>query len=118
MPNPVRLDGVTMFVSSTADNGVVGARTRIAFRQHGPRIIGRYAGGRIRRGVLVGAVSGTNLSFRYLQVEASGEIHGGRSTGEIARTPDGRLRILERFSWTTRDGSGTNVFDELLANEQ
>jgi hypothetical protein len=113
MPIAVSLDGVTMFVSSTADNGVVDAQTRIAFRQRGPKIVGRYEGGRIRRGVLVGAVSGTIVTFRYLQVEASGEIHGGRSTGEIARMPDGRLRIFERFSWTTRDGSGTNVFDEV-----
>ena len=115
MPIAVSVDGVTMFVSSTADSGVVDARTHIASRQRGPRIIGRYEGGKIRRGVLVGSVSGTILTFRYLQVEASGEIHGGRSTGELARTPDGRLRILERFSWTTRDGSGTNVFDELPA---
>ncbi len=113
MPTAENLDGVRMFVSATAENGVVDARTRLAFRQRGPRVIGRYQGGSIRRGVLVGRMSGAGLAFRYLQVEASGEIHGGRSTCDIARTPEGRLRIVERFSWTTREGSGTNVFDEL-----
>ena len=113
MPTAENLDGVTMFVSSTAENGVVDARTRLALRQRGSRVVGRYHGGSIRRGVLVGAVSGAGLAFRYLQVEASGEIHGGRSTCDIARTPEGRLRIVERFSWTTREGGGTNVFDEL-----
>jgi hypothetical protein len=29
------------------------------------------------------------------------------------RTPEGRLRLLERFVWTTRPGRGTNVFDEV-----
>ena len=109
----VSLDGVRMFVSSTGDGGVVDAETRVVFVQRGPRVVGKYRGGSIRRGVLAGAVSDRVLTFRYLQVELSGGIHGGRSTCEISRTPDGRLRILERFAWTTRDGSGTNVFDEL-----
>lgn len=115
MPAAVNLDSVTMFVSSTANSGVVDARTRIAFRQHGLRVVGRYQGGRVRRGVLTGAVSGVVLTFRYLQVEVSGAIHGGRSTCDIARTTEGRLRIVERFEWTTGEGRGTNVFDELPA---
>jgi hypothetical protein len=107
------LDGLRMFVSSTAEVGVVDQSTRIAFRQDGSRVVGRYQGGRIRRGVLVGGIAGAVLRFRYLQVEASGEIHGGRSTCEIVRTSGGRIRIVEHFAWTTRDGCGTNVFDEL-----
>ena len=113
MLSPVSLDGVVMFVASTAESGVVDASTRITFTQHASRVLGRYQGGRIRRGVLVGAVQGTHLRFRYLQVEASGELHGGRSNCDIQQTPEGRLRIVERFVWTTRDGRGTNVFDEL-----
>ncbi|MGK2858942.1 MAG: hypothetical protein ACSLFQ_17220 [Thermoanaerobaculia bacterium] len=109
------LDGVVMLVSSTSSSGVVGNHTRIAFSQQRGRVFARYAGGRVRRGVLVGDVSGGALRFRYLQVEASGEIHGGRSTCDVVRTADGRLRILERFVWSTREGSGTNVFDELPA---
>jgi hypothetical protein len=112
------LDGVVMFVSSTANSGVVDASTRIAFRQHGSRVLGRYQGGRVRRGLLVGRRSGSGLTFRYVQVEDSGEIHGGRSTCDITRGADGRIRILEQFAWSTRDGSGTNVFDEVRAEEQ
>ena len=108
----VNLDGVTMFVSSTGDRGVVGAETRLEFRQRGRRVLARYGGGRVRRGVLVGTFDGAALCFRYLQVEDSGEIHGGRSTCDVARTTEGRLRVVEHFRWTTRDGSGTNVFDE------
>jgi hypothetical protein len=110
------LDGVTMFVSATDDRGVVGAETRLVFRQRGGRVFARYRGGRIRRGVLVGEMDGATLTFRYLQVEESGEIQGGRSTCDVMRTREGRLRILEHFRWTTRDGSGTNVFDEVLAS--
>jgi hypothetical protein len=108
----ISLDGVEMYVTSTATQGVVGAGTRLRFQQRGSRVLGRYAGGAIRRGCLVGRVSGGSLVFRYAQVEASGQVHAGRSVCEIFRTAPGGLRVVERFVWTTRDGRGTNVFDE------
>jgi hypothetical protein len=107
------LDGLVMYVSSTAEQGVVGSDTRLHFRQTGSRVRGRYAGGSVVRGCLAGRFTGSELVFRYAQVETSGEIHGGRSRCEVERRPDGRIRILEHFTWRTRSGSGTNVFDEL-----
>jgi hypothetical protein len=112
MSESLTLDGVEMYVTSTAAQGVVGAGTRLRFQQKGSRLIGRYAGGAVRRGCLVGRMSGGYLVFRYAQVEASGQVHAGRSVCEIFRTAAGRLRVVERFVWTTRDGRGTNVFDE------
>ena len=35
------------------------------------------------------------------------------STCELGRTADGRLRLIEHFRWESREGSGTNVFEEL-----
>ena len=109
----MNLDGLLMFVSSTSDQGVVGSETRINFVQKGNRVLGSYHGGDIKRGCLVGRLCGSTLVFRYVQREISGEIHGGRSVCEVGRRPDGRTRIVERFTWSTREGSGTNVFDEL-----
>jgi hypothetical protein len=109
----VNLDGVRMYVSATAERGVVGSDTRIHFVQKGSKVLGRYKGGAVDRGYLVGRVSGAELTFRYAQREASGEIHAGRSVCELVRKPDGRLRIVEHFQWRTREGAGTNVFDEL-----
>lgn len=108
----MNLDGLVMHVSSTAEQGVVGTGTRLHFQQKGRRVFGRYGGGAVRRGCLVGRLSGTRLLFRYAQVEVSGEIHGGTSACELVRRPSGRIRILEHFTWRTRTGSGTNVFDE------
>ena len=107
------LDGRQMYVSSTAQQGVVGSDTRLHFRQRGSRVLAQYAGGAITRGLLVGRITGMHLAFRYTQVEESGEIHGGRSVCEVQRQHDGKLRILEHFTWRTRPGSGTNIFDEL-----
>src|SRR5947209_18303369 len=50
----INFDGRTMFVSSTATTGVVGEDTRLYFKQRGQRVVARYAGGRVKRGWLVG----------------------------------------------------------------
>ena len=109
----MNLDGMVMYVSSTAEQGVVGSDTRLHLRQTGTRVLGRYSGGAISRGCLVGRLEGSELVFRYAQVESSGEIHGGRSICEVTRLQDGRTRIVEHFTWRTRSGSGDNVFDEI-----
>ena len=109
----VSLDGVTMFVSSTAAAGVVGADTRLHFVQKGSRVAARYAGGNVARGWLIGTISGSQLVFRYVQREGPGPIHSGHSVCFVERRIDGRIRIVENFTWTSRPGSGTNVFDEL-----
>jgi hypothetical protein len=107
----LNLDGLVMHVSSTADSGVVGSDTRLYFQQRGARVFARYAGGAVRRGVLVGRLDGRDLRFRYVQAEGAA-IHAGRSVADVLRLADGRVRILEHFAWTTREGTGTNVFDE------
>jgi hypothetical protein len=109
----IDLDGLTMYVSSTAASGVVGESTRLHFAQRGVRVFARYAGGAVTRGALVGAWDGGELRFRYVQREAEGSIQGGRSVCEVARRADGRIRIVERFTWSTRAGTGVNVFDEV-----
>jgi hypothetical protein len=109
----MNLDGRLMYVSSTAQQGVVGSDTRISFAQRGSRVLGRYRGGSVDRGCLVGTVTGATFLFRYVQLEASGELHAGRSACELRRLEDGRIRVFEHFRWSTRDGEGTNVFDEV-----
>jgi hypothetical protein len=92
---------------------VVDAGTRLQFVQRGARILARYAGGRICRGVLAGELSSGGLQFHFLQRESTGELHSGDSTCEVSESPDGRLRLIEHFAWRTRAGSGTNVFEEI-----
>lgn len=109
----IDMDGRTMFVSSTDAGGVVGRETLLHFSQRGDRVFARYAGGRVPRGWLVGRIAGGRLTFRYAQRETDGAVHGGRSVCEVQRTSTGALRIVEHFTWTTRTGTGVNVFDEV-----
>jgi hypothetical protein len=109
----MNLDGLSFRVEATAVVGVVSAETRLHLVQQGSRIFGRYEGGSIARGRLVGQVSGHTLTFRYAQRECEGSIHGGRSTCDLQVLPDGRLRIHEHFTWRTREGTGTNIFEQV-----
>jgi hypothetical protein len=111
----MNLDGTSFSVSATAGEGVVSAETHLQLIQRGSRVLGRYAGGSIVRGCLVGTVDGTELRFRYVQRERAGGIHAGRSICRLERLDDGRLRLREYFKWTTRSGSGTNVFEQVDA---
>jgi hypothetical protein len=107
----IDLDGLAMFVSSTDAIGVVDRDTCLHFRQRAGRVWARYAGGAVARGWLVGRWHGAVLRFRYAQVE-SGRLHAGRSVCDAVRLPDGRLRLVEHFTWRTRTGSGTNHFEQ------
>jgi hypothetical protein len=109
----INLDGRRMFVSSTASTGVVSSETRLRFTQRGERVVARYQGGSVERGWLVGRYVGNELRFRYAQRESGSAIHAGESVCDIHELIDGRVRIVEHFVWSTRQGAGTNVFDEL-----
>ena len=109
----MNLDGLSFQVSATASVGVVSSETRLKLVQRGLRVFGRYHGGSIERGCLVGRVRDHTLRFRYAQREKAGGIHGGRSICSLEVLPDGRLRLHEHFMWETRGGAGTNVFEQV-----
>jgi hypothetical protein len=110
----MNIHGMTMYVSGTAKAGAVSADTLIRFTQKGSRVMGTYSGGAVTRGCLMGHLSNDGtLAFRYVQRETSGEVHAGRSICDVVRLDDGKRRILEHFRWRTKQGAGTNVFDEL-----
>lgn len=108
-----QLDGVRMYVTSTAATGVVNAHTVFEFHQAGSRVWCRYAGGDVVDGFLLGNLVGDTVRFAYVQCDEQGRLDTGVSDGDLARTGDGRIQMQERFRWLTREGSGMNVFEEL-----
>ena len=113
MEEPISLDGIRMHVVSTANVGVVSTETLFTFTQEGSVVSARYAGGKVELGYLVGVLSSDGLRFCYAQLDDEGRLDGGNSTCEISRTDDGRIRLVEHFQWQSREGAGTNVFEEL-----
>jgi hypothetical protein len=114
----MNLNGLSFQVSATAAAGVVSSGTRLDLAQRGNRIVGRYRGGSIERGYLVGSLAGRTLQFRYSQLEKGEGIHGGRSICALHFLSDGRLRIRENFVWGTREGTGVNIFDQIDTGHQ
>ena len=116
MEKPISLDGVRMRVVSTAEGGEVNTESLFEFTQDGSVVSAHYAGGNVRLGYLVGTMSAEGFRFRYAQVDNSGRLDGGYSTCEIERTAEGRIHLTEHFTWDSREGSGTNIFEEIDAN--
>ena len=49
----------------------------------------------------------------FAQREEGATIHAGSSVCEVRELGDGRLRLIEHFTWSTKPGTGVNVFEEL-----
>jgi hypothetical protein len=113
----MNLHGKTMRVVQTAPNGVVGKGTVFRFTQVGSIVEASYSGGRIAVGHLVGILEGELLSFRFCQISDRAHIDGGASQGRLEVLSDGRLRLVESFSWESREGTGVNIFEEIADEE-
>jgi hypothetical protein len=109
------LHGRRMQVTSTDSGGVVSGETILEFQQTGEVVSARYRGGTIVDGYLIGKLdpTGTSLRFCYVQADLRGHVDAGSSIGTIDEMQDGRLRLIEVFQWFTRQGRGTNVFEEI-----
>ena len=103
-------------VENTA-NGEVSGATTFAYRQRADIVWATYEGGGIAFGTLVATVDEAGgLDMRYSHVNDAGELRTGvcESTPEVLA--DGRLRLHERWRWTSGDESkGTSTLEEVAA---
>lgn len=109
----VNLDGVRMAASLSSALGSVGPEDQFVFEQVGDVVSARYRGGAVIDGYLIGWLRGRRLRFRYVQAGRDGGLDAGMSDASIETLADGRLRLNENFTWLTRPGRGTNVFEEV-----
>jgi hypothetical protein len=110
----ITLDKVKMTVIQTADNGVVNKDTLFSFMQEGNVVQAEYAGGKIKKGFLIGQVAAQVLKFSYCQLQTDGVLDNGVSSCEISVSDTGKIRLIEHFEWKTRPGErGVNVFEEI-----
>lgn len=101
-------------VSNTA-NGETGTGTVFHYKQENNIISAEYAGGKIRKGQLIGiADEAGRLDFRYQQVNDKGEIMTGTCLSIPEIMPGGKIRLHEKWQWTCGDRSeGTSVIEEI-----
>ncbi|UPL03915.1 hypothetical protein LCI18_014849 [Fusarium solani-melongenae] len=109
-------DGKVFGSASNTSNGEVGAETRFHYHQDGKIVWAEYSGGSIIRGTLIATVKDedNSLDMRYQHVNKEGELMTGqcKSTPEVLA--DGRLRMHEKWKWTSGDRSeGESVIEEV-----
>ncbi len=98
-----------------SENGEAGHETLFHYHQEGSVVWGEYAGGQVLRGQLIAhrSIDGS-LDMRYQHVNRDGKLMTGmcRSSPEIL--PDGRLRLIEKWQWTSGDRTkGESVLEEV-----
>ena len=115
MALPIDYDGRRFASVSNSANGEVDARTVFHYRQRGDVVWATYEGGGVRFGTLVATVdAGGGLDMRYCHVNGRGELMTGRCRSTPESLPDGRLRLHERWQWTSGDGSrGESIVEEV-----
>lgn len=105
------------FVSvENSKSGDVSGETRFHYHQEGDLVWAEYRGGTVRFGTLVARVEdGDVLEMRYQHLTCDGELKTGRCQSRPEVLPDGRLRLHERWQWTSGDGSsGHSIVEEIL----
>jgi hypothetical protein len=113
-------DGRRFRAVETAANGEVSGETLFHYRQSGSVVWATYEGGSVRFGTLVATASDAGvLDMRYAHVNTAGALMTGTCVSTPERLPDGRLRLHERWQWTSGDGSrGESVVEEVAPDDR
>ena len=108
-------DGRVFRPLSNSETGEVGDATLFRYHQKDDLVWAEYSGGQIRFGTLIAKLlEDGSLDMRYQHINVNGELMTGtcRSTPELL--PDGRLRLHEKWQWTSGDlSSGESVVEEI-----
>ena len=111
----ISYDGRTFRPVSNSEIGDAGAGTLFHYHQEGDIVWAEYSGGRVRSGTLVAKVlDDGSLDMRYQHLNIQGELMTGicRSTPELLS--DGRLRLHEKWQWTSGDlSAGESMIEEI-----
>ncbi|NNE99949.1 MAG: n-acetylglutamate synthase [Pyrinomonadaceae bacterium] len=104
------------FASVTnSESGEVSSETVFHYHQNGDLVWAEYKGGEIVFGTLLAKCDDDGiLDMRYQHLNKQGELMTGKciSTPEILE--DGRIRMHEKWQWTSGDRSkGESVIDEI-----
>lgn len=113
--NKINYDNRKFASVENSKTGEVSAETVFYYHQKENLIWAEYAGGGIVFGnLLAKVVENDCLEMRYQHLNKSGELMTGKcfSTPEILA--DGRIRLYEKWQWTSGDFStGESVIEEI-----
>jgi hypothetical protein len=101
---------------TNSETGEVGEETVFHYHQDGDLVWGDYSGGEIRSGSFIAKVlDDRSLDMRYQHLNVRGELMTGVCHSVPELLPDGRLRLYEKWRWTSGDRSeGESVVEEFI----
>lgn len=100
---------------SNSDNGEVSSEMIFHYKQNGNIISCSYQGANIVQGHLIGLVGDFGcIDMRYHQINSEGKIMTGLCKSIPEFRPDGKIRLLEEWKWTSGDESeGKSILEEI-----
>lgn len=98
-----------------SDNGETTQDTIFHYKQNGNILVAEYKGGNIIYGHLIGRVDEAgNIDMCYHQINIRNELMTGTCHSIPEFLPDGRIRLHEKWKWTSGDLSeGYSVLEEI-----
>ena len=99
---------------SNSENGETSDETVFVYEQKGNVLWSDYQGGKIIRGHLIGLVDKQGMiEMRYHQLNDQGMLMTGVCQSVPQILPDGKIRLYEKWKWTSGDHSeGESVLEE------
>jgi hypothetical protein len=109
-------DGKTFRSVSNSASGEVGSETLFQYHQKGDAVWAEYSGGSILIGNLVARCGESgDLDMRYQHLNRNGELMTGECRSRPELLPDGRIRLHEKWRWTSGARSeGESVIEEVI----
>ncbi len=94
------------FVTAENNSGLSSDKTVFEYLQEGTTITGKYHGGMIKIGHIVGKQTNTDtIELLYHCITKEGELMAGKSTGRLS-TKGGLVQINFDWNWLNGDRSG------------
>ncbi|MGB1018325.1 MAG: hypothetical protein ACPGVH_04595 [Chitinophagales bacterium] len=100
---------------SNSENGEISKEMIFHYKQEGNILTCEYCGGEIKKGHLIGLVDENGvINMRYHQINASNKIMTGICNSKPEKMLNGKIRLLEKWQWTSGDLSkGKSVLEEV-----
>jgi hypothetical protein len=100
---------------TNTENGDTDPETIFDYKQTGNVLNSDYSGGKIISGHLIGLVDEHgNIDMRYHHINVEGEMMTGICKSRPETLPNGKIRLHEKWRWTSGDFSeGESVLEEI-----
>lgn len=114
--NKINYDNKKFASVQNSETGEVSSETVFHYHQKNDVVWAEYSGGEIVFGNLIAKVDESgNLEMRYQHINKNDELMTGKCLSNVEILEDGRIRLYEKWEWTSGDLSkGESIIEEIL----